>query len=139
MHGPNRYHRNRLQFARRLHGDPSIEATDLLYMELYPFQSKRVTGPMAPPPDLLARYILNPIAELDVPFVFAFGKPWLAVATAIGLGQGRQLDIAWATPSRSARSYPLTRRQSLIVMTQHAYSGPPGRADTEALRVTLAY
>ncbi len=131
--GRNRYHQNRLTFARRLHQDASIQASDLLYVELYPFHSKRVTGPIAPPPDLLTRFILDPIAELEVPFVFAFGKPWLAAATILGLGEGRRVPVDWATPSRDARSYPLTDHQSLIVVTQHGYAGPPGATDTEAL------
>jgi hypothetical protein len=51
-----------------------------------------------------------------------------------GLGEGSTLTAAWTTPSREARSYPLNNNQSLIVMNQHGYAGPPGAADTEALR-----
>lgn len=108
VNGRNRYQQNRVAFARRLHQNPATRASDLLYMELYPFHSKRVTGPIAPPPDLLTRFVLDPIAELDTPFVFAFGKPWLAAAHILGLGEGRSLPVDWATPSRDAYAYPLT-------------------------------
>jgi hypothetical protein len=134
LNGPNRYQQSRLTFARRLHQDPDIQASQVLDMELCPFHSKRVTAPITPPPDIVARFILDPIAELGVPFVFAFGKPWLTAATALGLGEGSTLTAAWTTPSREARSYPLNNNQSLIVMNQHGYAGPPGAADTEALR-----
>lgn len=137
VNGPNRYQRNRLTFARRLHRDPSIQASDLLYVELYPFHSKRVTGPIAPPPDLLTRFVLDPIAELEVPVVFAFGMPWLAAATMLGLGEGRTLPVDWTTPSRDARRYPLTSDQSLVVITQRGYAGPPGPADTDALLAAI--
>nr|WP_141679998.1 hypothetical protein [Tessaracoccus lapidicaptus] len=132
-HGRNRYHQNRLSFARRLHGDDSIQNHDLLYIELYPFHSKAVTAAIAPPSDLLSRFVLDPISELETPFVFAFGKPWLKAATRLGLGDGHQLLVSWATASRSARIFPLTRNQRLVVVTQLGYAGPPGASDTDAL------
>lgn len=73
--GANRYHRSRATFARRLLGNDSIEAKDILHLELYPFHSQSVTAPMLPPADLLQRYILEPLGELATPLVFAFGKP----------------------------------------------------------------
>lgn len=136
--GRNLYQQNRARFARRLHQDDSIEAKDLLFLELYPFHSPKVTGSIRPPRDLLRRFILAPLADLDVPHVFAFGKPWLAAAHLLGLGDGRALPVQWATPSRQAQVFPINQHQSLIVMTQHGYAGPPGAADTEALATELA-
>lgn len=138
VNGRNTYQQNRVSFARRLHQDASIEAKDLLYVELYPFHSARVTAPIVPPPDLLARFVLKPIADLDVQHVFAFGKPWLTAARLLGLGDGSTLPVQWATSSRDAREFRLNNRQSLIVMTQLGYAGPPGAIDTEALAATLA-
>ena len=102
-------------------------------MELYPFHSAKVTGPILPPKDLLTRFILDPIADLDVAHVFAFGKPWLAAAHLLGLDDGKALPIQWATRSRQAQAFPLNQHQSLIVMTQHGYA-----ADTAALVTELA-
>lgn len=135
--GRNQYHQNRVAFARRLHHDPAIQPRDLLYVELYPFHSKRVTGPIKPPADLLKRRILDPIAELDTPFVFAFGKPWLSAAQMLGLDAGTPIPVDWTTPSRDARRFPLTKNQSLVVITQLGYAGPPGEADTHALAAAL--
>lgn len=138
VNGRNRYQQNRVSFARRLHNDDSIEAKDLLYMELYPFHSARVTAPIVPPPDLLARFVLDPVADLDVRHVFAFGRPWLAAARLLGLGDGSTLPVQWNTPSRQAQVFPLNKRQSLVVTTQSGYAGPPGAADTGALATALA-
>lgn len=136
-HGRNRYHQSRLSFARRLHSDNSIQAQELLYIELYPFHSKSVTAAITPPADLLNRFILDPINELETPFIFAFGKPWLKAATNLGLGDGHQLPVDWTTASRTALMFPLTRNQHLVVVTQLGYAGPPGATDTDALAAAL--
>lgn len=135
--GKNRYHRNRLSFARRLHQRENLRAEDLLYVELYPFHSRRVTGAIDPDPDVLDRFVFGPIGDLDVGQVFAFGKPWTRVAERIGLGVGEPLRVTWQTPSREARSYRLPTGQDLIILSQNGYAGPPGEADTETLRCEL--
>ncbi len=137
VHGRNRYHQSRLSFARRLHTVDSIQAHDLLYIELYPFHSKAVTAAITPPSDLISRFILDPISELETPFVFAFGKPWLKAAAGLGLGDGYQLPVDWTTASRTALMFPLTRNQRLVVITQRGYAGPPGATDTDALAAAL--
>ena len=43
----NKYHRDRLAFAQRFNYDESIHPKDLLYLELYPFHSKRVSAPVS--------------------------------------------------------------------------------------------
>lgn len=135
--GRNKYHRDRAAFAQRLHQNESIRPEDLLYLELYPFHSRRVTGPIRPPLDLLQRFVFDSIAELDVEFVFAFGSPWYAAARMLTLGEGVSLEVAWSAPSRSARRYRINAEQSLIVLSQSGYAGPPGPQDTEALRQEL--
>lgn len=135
--GRNKYHRNRLSFARRFVMDDATQPEELLYLELYPFHSKRVTAPIRPPREVLDMFLLNPLAEIDVEFVFAFGKPWHAAAETLGLGSGVNVWAKWSTPSREARTYRLPSGQRLVVMSQGGYAGPPGQADTEALRGEL--
>lgn len=137
VNGRNRYHRNRLAFARRFNLDDTTRPEDLLYLELYPFHSKRVTAPIQPPRDVLDRFLLDPLAEIDTEFVFAFGKPWHAAAETLGLGSGQPVRAMWSTPSRQAQTYRLPSGQRLIVLTQDGYAGPPGEADTQALRNEL--
>ena len=137
VNGRNKYQRDRLTFARRFTRDESLTPSDLLFLELLPFHSKRVTAPIQPPPYLLERFIIEPLAELSVPNVFAFGKPWHRAAQAIGLGVGMALSVEWNAKGREAREYRLPGGKSLIVLTQSGYAGPPGKDDTEALRLAL--
>jgi len=135
--GRNKYHRDRLAFARRFTQDDSVTPSDLLFLELLPFHSKRVTAPIQPPRDLLERFIFEPLSELSVPNVFAFGKPWHAAAQAIGLGVGMALSVDWSAKGREAREYRLPGGKTLVVLTQSGYAGPPGADDTVALRLAL--
>jgi hypothetical protein len=135
--GRNKYQRDRITFAQRLYQDESIRARDILYVELYPFHSRRVTGQIRPPADILERFVFAPVAEMDTRHVFAFGMPWFAVAENAGLGPGRELRAQWSSESRKARAYPLPTGQELIVMAQSGYAGPPGAPDVEALRREL--
>jgi hypothetical protein len=136
--GRNKYQRDRLAFAQRLYEDESIRAHDVLHVELYPFHSKRVTAPIRPPAEVLERYVLAPIAEMDRQHIFAFGKPWFTVAENAGLGPGRKLRAKWTSASRLARAYPLPSGQDLIVMAQSGYAGPPGATDVSTLKRELA-
>ncbi|MBC9927355.1 hypothetical protein [Leucobacter sp. cx-169] len=124
VNGRNKYQRDRLSFARRLHQSDDLDASSLLFMELYPFHSKRVTAPIRPPAGLLQRFVFGPIAELDVEVVFAFGKPWIRTAESLGLGEGRILPVDWSTPSRQALSFFLPGGQRLVVLSQAGYAGP---------------
>ena len=83
--------------------------------------------------------VCGAVADLDVRHVFVFGRPWLAAARLLGLGDGSTLPVQWNTPpSRQAQVFPLNKRQSLVVTTQSGYAGPPGAADTGALATALA-
>lgn len=88
--GVNVYLRNRVSFARRLHSDSGIDASQLLFMELYPFHSTRVTSAMNPPAHLLERFVFAPLAEIDVEHIFAFGK---ALQSAWVWAKGRRLRL----------------------------------------------
>lgn len=133
VHGRNKYHRDRLAFAQRFLQDTSIAAEDLLLMELFPFHSNRVTAPMRPPRSVLDPFVFAPLAEIDTEHVFAFGKPWLAALSAVGLQPLTPVAARWSTPSRSAVPFRLPSGQQVIVLTQSGYAGPPGAGDTEAL------
>lgn len=138
INGRNKYQRDRLAFAQRLHQNDDLNAESLLFMELYPFHSKRVTAAIRPPVEMLQRFVFGPISELNVEVIFAFGKPWLNTAESLGLGSGRNLQVKWSTPSRQARSFSLVSGQRLVVLTQTGYAGPPGAEDTEKLRTVLS-
>lgn len=135
--GPNRFYQNRFSFARRLLDDNDWPSADGVFFELYPWHSSGVTAAMNPPASLVREYLFEPIAGLDASHVFAFGKPWFAVAERLGLGSGRDFAASWRTPSRVARAYALPGGQDLIVMSQNGYAGPPGAEDTLTLARAL--
>lgn len=135
--GRNKYQRDRLAFARRFTGNENVQPSDLLFIELLPFHSRRVTAAIQPPADVLDRFVFAPIAELEAQHVFAFGKPWHGAARALGLGVGMALSVEWSAPGREARTYRLPGGKRLVVVTQPGYAGPPGAVDTSALLSAL--
>lgn len=142
VYGSNRYAWNFVRFARRWLEDDTILARQILTLELYPWHSNRVIGRMAPPTDIIDTFVWQPLADVDVEFIFAFGKPWLEVCRALDLpevgrwGQGG-IDLGSAVASRSAVTFALPSGQWVVVSWQLGYAGPPGREDTVRLRERL--
>jgi hypothetical protein len=98
-----------------LENDASIQGNDLLMIELYPWHSKRVNAKIAPHASVLLEFVSAPLGELDVSTVLAFGKPWLEVATRLGLettqqwgpkvlGSSARDGAVFALPSEHQRS-----------------------------------
>lgn len=92
---------------------------------------------MRPPEDALREWMWEPLAEIDLEHLFAFGKPWLEAPERIGLGSGQELAVDWSTPSRIATTFDLTGDQRLVVAHQLGYADPPGSVDTQRLRDAL--
>jgi len=85
LHGANRYFEDRLRFTGRWLGLPDPEPNDMLVVELFPWHSTGVTGPMRPPPAVIQEFVWNPLAELDLPVIFAFGSEWARLAQRLTL------------------------------------------------------
>lgn len=81
--GRSRYWERVMPFAARWVEGATIG--DVLAMELYPWHSGRLDGGVNTPADLARRFIFEPIAGLEVQYVFSFSRPWLAVAQRLGL------------------------------------------------------
>jgi hypothetical protein len=96
-HGPNNYFRSRLNFTRTWLDDAAATMNDMLVVELYPWHSARVTSAMHPPADVLTAFVWEPLAELAVRHYFAFGRPWVAAATELGLDLTAALGPAATT------------------------------------------
>ena len=130
LHGPNRYHRNRLGFARHWLDDQSVEGRDVLTMELYPWHSTKVTAAMRPPAEVVDEFIWQPLAELEVSEAFAFGKPWLRICETLGLpmvgrwGTGGD-SLGSPVASRTVVGFELPSAQWVLVCWQSGYAGPP--------------
>lgn len=137
INGRNRYAWSRLRFAREWLEDQELAADQLLTLELYPWHSTRVTAPIAPPTEIIEDFVWQPLADIDVDFVFAFGKPWLRVCDALGLpevgrwGRGG-VDLGSPVASRTAVAFALPSGQWVVVSWQSGYAGPPGSEDALA-------
>ncbi|MFG2169470.1 anti-phage DNA glycosylase Brig1 [Micromonospora chersina] len=141
--GENRYYQARLEFTRRWLQDPSADHRDLLIFECYPWHSKAITAPLRPPPEVIEEFVWEPIAELPVQDVFAFGRPWHDVAQALGLKETGTLghggtDYGSAVPSRAVRVYSLPSGQRLVVEWHAGAAGPPSAEETALLRKALS-
>jgi hypothetical protein len=141
-HGGNRFHRARLAFTRRWLQDMSADHQDLLIFECFPWHSTKVTALMKPPPDVIDAFVWQPIAELPMRGVFAFGRPWndlaqqlhLPLEASLGKGGDR---YGSQIPNRAVRVYTLPSGQRLVVEWHAGGAGPPSAAETHLLRMAL--
>jgi hypothetical protein len=101
-----------------------------------------VTAAIAPPADIIEDFVWQPLADIPVELVFAFGKPWLGVCNALGLpevgrwGRGG-VDLGSPVASRAAVAFALPSGQWVVVCWQSGYAGPPGSEDALRLRERL--
>ena len=70
---------------RRWLDDDSLDDGHPFTFELYPWHSKKVTGSRRPQPDIIESMVFEPISEMGVRHVFAFGAPWFHVLDSLGL------------------------------------------------------
>ncbi|MEU1686891.1 hypothetical protein [Micromonospora sp. NPDC005707] len=140
--GKNRYYEARLQFTRRWLQEPDADHGDLLIFECYPWHSKAITAPMCPPREVIEEYVWEPIAELPVRDVFAFGRPWDGVAQALRLPLTAKLgsggtEYGSTVTGRAVRIYSLPSGQRLVTEWHPGSAGPPSAPETEILRNAL--
>ena len=105
-------------------------------MELYPWHSTAVTAVMAPDLGIIREFAWEPLADIDVPEVFAFGKPWVAVAEALRLPR-ESMEVGFTVASRQVRAYRLPGGQRLVVLWHSGSAGPPNQTDTAHLKAAL--
>jgi hypothetical protein len=140
--GINKYYRNRLQFTRNWLDDSAVDHRDLLIFEFYPWHSKKINGPMKPPPEVIDEFVWQPIAELPVQQVFAFGRPWNDLAQTLELplidklGSGGR-PYGSQKASRAVRTYALPSGKQLVVEWHSGGAGPPSAKETAILRREL--
>jgi hypothetical protein len=115
----------------------------MLIFELYPWHSTAVTGPMRPPPDTITDFVWNPIGELPVRHVFAFGASWAKLATSslhlrqvAVLGRGGR-SYGSLVASRTVAVFELPSGQLLIAESHAGSAGPPRADELERLRDAL--
>ena len=141
---PNRHHQARLKFMRTWFGDEGLTAESMVAFELYPWHSTRVTATIRPDPELIKRYIWEPIAELGRPLVFAFGAPWfpilrdhLELDVVASLGRGGD-DYGSSVPSRSVVALEGPNGVKVVAERHAGSAGPPSAAETAKLKTAFA-
>lgn len=112
---------------------------DLLMLELYPWHSTKVTARIKPPSGTLKEFLWDPLAEVDVDTIWAFGRDCARAASDLGLTTISQWGGEYFTTSaRAAVAFRLPSGQRLVVVWQLGYAGPPGQDDVRRLRALLA-
>jgi hypothetical protein len=137
--GSNRHHTTRLAFLRTWADQADLPASAMVSFELFPWHSARVTASMSPDPALIGRFIWEPIADLKIPLVFAFGAPWFALLRSLDVevveilgAQGRPYGSR--VESRSVL-VGRTSAGTVVVAERHSGSaGPPAKDEAVLLR-----
>lgn len=143
VHGkPSRYWENLVRFARRWLDDETANHRRVLNFELYPWHSPRLTAGLTSPPATVKRFVLDPVAEVEVDDVFAFGAPWFRVAEGLELpveAVWGQVDEAWDADYKdwTVRVFRLPSGQRLVVSKQAGFSGPPSLERLQVVRSRL--
>ena len=121
-----------------------VDNDEVVWFDLYPWHSKSwgsIDIRDAHLQHLIDRYVAQPIAALNSPWTFAFGKPWFTVLPSIGFqrlavlgGPGTKL---WSnqTPSRRVGIFenPTTKCR-IIAMYHSGGAGPPKSTEVDSLR-----
>ncbi len=148
--GKNRHHKARMTFLRRWFGDDTLLPKDRIDFELFPWHSQAVTGPMVPDPEIIREFIWEPLKELRVEFIFAFGRPWLdllekgnfpevQVTDRIGEG-GRIYASSRKKTSRTAVVKASTPWGGwLIIGKQLGFAGPPSGREIESIKHAFGF
>ena len=145
LHGKeSTYWRNVVRFARRWLDDEAADVSDLLNFELYPWHSNRIVGTMRPPLDLIREYVWDPVQEVSVDEVFAFGRVWLDVCRDLELEEigtwGPDTEPVPGSGMKHWRVslFRLPSGQLVVTSSQMGSAAPPGERRVENLRDIIA-
>jgi len=132
-------HRAKLgRFAHRWLGREP-KGHEILQLELYPWHSTKVTGRIRPPLNVLSEFLWDPLAEVEIDPIWAFGSHFLRVAGDLGFVElARWGGECFSTAARAAAEFRLPLGQRLVVVWQLGYAGPPGDEDVRRLKALLS-
>ncbi|MBW3599781.1 MAG: hypothetical protein KY475_21240 [Planctomycetes bacterium] len=146
--GYNGHHQRRMSFLRRWFGDNDFQPDERIDFELYPWHSGKITGAMRPEAGIIRDFVWEPLRELGVEYIFAFGRPWLnllselpeiKVVDRIGDG-GRSYATSMKPGSRIAVVKANTPSGAWLIIEKHSGSaGPPGGPEIEIIKRELGF
>lgn len=139
--GNSPYWSRLIGFTKRWLGDPRANVSDILNMELYPWHSNSLTAGINAPADIVRRYVFDPLSQVDVSDLFAFGAPWFGVAARLALRPlaAQRRIIGADDPSHwKVAIYELPSGQRLIVSSTAGSAGPPGEERIDQFRTAIS-
>ncbi|MEV4721851.1 hypothetical protein AB0J94_32085 [Micromonospora noduli] len=91
----------------------------------------------------IEQFVWQPIGELPVRDVFAFGRSWHVLAKTLKLTETGAFDAGGpgygsSAAGRKVQTHALTSGQRLVVVWQPGYAGPPSAEETDLLRDALS-
>jgi len=139
----SKYWMNMVRFVKRWLDDPDANHQDVLNFELYPWHSEKLSAAIDPPHDLIKKYVFNPISEINVADVLAFGADWFRLINRWpGLSKLFEFSNERLSQSNTSNwklaAYRLPSGQRLVLSSQKGYSGPPGSERAKRMREILA-
>jgi hypothetical protein len=152
--GPNNHHQLRFDFMRHWYEDDSLQPSDRVDFELYPWHSKTFQGSslkldLSRPDDLaiLKELVWDPLMELQPPFIFAFGEWWranidkfpLRVTRRLGWLGDTPIDIGYRAGSNQGVVVAETEYGGLVVAEKHGGPSPrpPAKARVDRFRAAV--
>jgi hypothetical protein len=138
------YWRNVITFARRWLDDQAVDVGDLLNLELYPWHSKRIVGTMRPPIEVIQEYVWDPVQEVPVDEVFAFGRVWIDVCRDLELeevgtwGPGTEPVPGSTMDHWRVSLFRLSSGQLVVASSQKGSAAPPGAPRVGLLKQLIA-
>jgi len=137
----SRYWGNLTRFLQRWLSDPTATHQDILNMELYPWHSAKLSAPIKVPASIIDKFVLQPLSEISVKEIFAFGADWFRHVTTlpslreVRVFRPRELHLADSDKHGWRLAvYELPSKQHLILSAQTGYAGPPGTDRTKRMR-----
>ena len=140
---PHPFVTSRMNFVRNW-ASSTVNDDEVVWFDLYPWHSKSwgsIDVRDAHVQHLIDLYVAQPIAALNSPWAFAFGKKWFAVLPSIGFQclaiLGGPDTKLWSnqTPSRRVGIFENPTSKCRIIAMYHSGSaGPPKSAEVDSLR-----
>jgi hypothetical protein len=144
LHGkPSPYWAKIIRFAQRWLDDSAVTVRDVLNFELYPWHSFGLTASIKPPPEVVDRFVWQPVQDAAVNEVFAFGQDYFGVCEKLGLplvaayGFGGEPFPIEDGARRRLATYLLPSGQLVVVWKHQGSASPPGADWLEVMRACV--
>lgn len=133
VRGSKDHHGERLKFMRDWYGDYSLVSDNRTDFELYAWHSHSFSGAsMRLDLRVLKTFVLDPLWELDPPWVFAFGAWWwghlqdlgLEVIARLGHRGDEPFDIGYKPGAKQGVTVARTPNGGLMVAEKHGGPSP---------------